>query len=149
MPIGPRVISAADWTKKQQTRATAAAEDWLQGVLNPTADPIQAAIKADGKRRNALAEAEKEGRWLKAMNKVNPEVMMEVIKNVGSEGYVKGLAARAPKVAAAVERLQPLVAELAKSIDAMPQDTDAQREARMLAALRGMKGIGKKLVGIA
>lgn len=146
--LGSRVLSAADWSKKQQTRAIAAAEDWMNGVLHPTVIPSEAAIKANAKRIDKLAQAEKEGKWLKAMQKVNPDEMYEIIKAVGSAGYKSGIEARKVKIDRVVNELQPLVASVAATIDAMPQATDADREKRLIAGRRLMIEVGKKLRGI-
>jgi len=145
--LGSRVISPEDWAKKQQTRAVAAADDWLNGVLHPTVLPNEAAIKANDKRKDKLAEAEKSEKWLKAMKKVNPDEMYEIIKAVGAGGYKSGIEARKVKIDRVVKELQPLVMAAAATIDAMPQATDADREKRLIAARRLMIEIGKKRLG--
>lgn len=146
--LGPRVISPADWSKKQVERATAAASEWLERVQKPRKNPIEAAIAADGKRKNKLAEAERLGKWKAAMSKVDDAVMYEVIRKRGSGAFSSGVSDRAVKITKRVSELQPMVAALAASLDAMPQETDAEREAKMLAAKRGMQEIGKKRLGV-
>jgi flagellar biosynthesis/type III secretory pathway protein FliH len=146
--LGSRVISPEAWAAKQQSRAVAAADDWLQGVLHPTSIPSEAAIKANAKRIDKLAQSEKEGKWLKAMQKVNPDEMYEIIKAVGSAGYKSGIEARKVKIERVVKEMQPLVASVAATIDAMPQATDADREKRLIAGRRLMIEVGKKLRGI-
>jgi len=146
--LGSRVISPEAWAAKQQSRAVAAADDWLQGVLHPTSIPSEAAIKANAKRIDKLAQSEKEGKWLKAMQKVNPDEMYEIIKAVGSAGYKTGIEARKVKIERVIKEMQPLVASVAATIDAMPQATDADREKRLIAGRRLMIEVGKKLRGI-
>lgn len=145
---GSRVKSAEDWATKQIERSTAAGADWLRGVLSPKKHPIEAAIAADGKRKQKLAEAERAGSWLAAMRRVDVDEMYKTIEAIGQSAYEGGIAAREGKIRNKIGKLQPLVEALAKTIDAMPQDTDAQREARMIAAKRGMQDIGKRLKGI-
>lgn len=145
--LGSRVISPEDWAKKQQTRAIAAADDWLNGVLHPTSIPSEAAIKANAKRKDKLATAEKEERWLKAMKKVNPDEMYEIIKAVGSAGYKTGIETRKVKIDRVVKEMQPLVASVAATIDAMPDATDADREKRLIAGRRLMIEVGNKMRG--
>jgi uncharacterized protein YifE (UPF0438 family) len=145
---GARVKSAQDWADKMIRRAGEAADDWEKGVLSPRKHPIEAAIAANGKRKQRLMEAEREERWLKAMQRVDVDAMYHTIELVGKQAYSAGLAAREEKIRGKIGKLQPLVEALAKTIDAMPQDTDQQREARMLAARRGMIEIGKRLKGI-
>lgn len=145
---GERVISAEDWASKQVSRAQAASGDWLKGVLSPRKNPVQAAIAANGKRKQRLAQAEQEERWLHSMERVDVDAMYHTIETIGQQAYEQGIAARQPKVAGKVARLRPLVAALAATLDKMPQDTDQQREAKMIAAKRGMQEIGRKLRGI-
>lgn len=146
---GSRVKSAADWADKMVTNASAAGPAWLKGVLSPKKHPIEAAIAADGKRKARLAEAERDGSWLAAMKRVDVDEMYRTIEEIGESAYVAGIQARKGKIVNKIGKLQPLVEGLAKVIDAMPQDTDQQREARMLAARRGMIKIGKVMKGIA
>ena len=146
--VGARVKSAEEWSDKMVTNAQAAGPAWLRGVLNPRKNPIEAAIAANGKRKQRLADAERDERWLHAMQRVDVDEMYHTIEAIGETAYVQGIGARKGKIRNKIARLQPLVEALAKTIDNMPQDTDQQREARMLAARRGMIEIGKKLKGI-
>jgi len=145
---GPRVKSAEAWAKKMVTNAVAAGPAWRAGVLSPRKNPIEAAIAANGKRKERLAEAEREERWLHSMQRVDVDEMYRTIEEIGEAAYTQGIAARKGKIVNKISKLQPLVEALAKTIDAMPQDTSQQREARMIAAKRGMEEIGKKLRGI-
>lgn len=146
--VGSRVPDADAWADKMVDRAVSASGDWLTGVLSPRKHPIEAAIAADGKRKQRLEEAEREGRWKAAMQRVNVDEMYSTIEAVGQSAYTAGLEARRGKVKSKIAKLQPLVKTLAETIDKMPQDTDTQREQKMLAAKRGMQAIGKKLRGI-
>lgn len=149
-PVSPgnRVVDADAWADKMVDRAISASGEWLKGVLSPRKHPIEAAIAADGKRKQRLEEAEREGRWKAAMERVDVDAMYDTIEKVGQSAYSAGLEARRAKVKGKIAKLQPLVLSLAKTIDSMPQDTDQQREARMLAARRGMIKIGKQIKGI-
>jgi len=146
--VGARVKSADEWSDKMVTNAQAAGPAWLRGVLNPRKNPIEAAIAANGKRKQRLAEAERDERWLHSMQRVDVDEMYHTIEEIGESAYTAGIGARKGKIHNKIAKLQPLVEALAKTIDNMPQDTDQQREARMLAARRGMIEIGKKLKGI-
>jgi len=142
--LGPAVIAPEDWAAKQIARASAAADDWLKGVKRPRKNPVEAAIKANDKRKDRLAEAEKADKWRKKMGKVNLDEMYDTIEKVGAGGYRAGVEARTGKITRVAKELQPMVAALRGSIDAMSDATDADREKRLLAARRGMIEIGKK-----
>lgn len=146
--VGGRVKSAQDWADKQIERSRNAGPAWLRGVLSPRRHPIEAAIAADGKRKQKLAESEREGRWLASMRRVDVDEMYATVEANGEAAYVAGITSREGKIRHKIDRLQPLVEALAKTLDAMPQDTDAQREAKMIAAKRGMQDIGRRLRGI-
>lgn len=146
--VGGRVKSAKDWADKQIERSRNAGAAWLAGTLSPRRHPIEAAIAANGKRKQKLAESEREERWLASMRRVDVDEMYATIEANGEAAYVAGITSREGKIRHKVDRLQPLVEALAKTLDAMSQDTDAQREAKMIAAKRGMQEIGRKLRGI-
>lgn len=147
--LGPPVIDPEEWAEKQTRNAAAAAGDWLKNVKRPRRDPIKAAIAAAPKRKEKLLKSLEEGKWEKAMAKVDEDQMFAVIDAVGAEGYRRGVTARKGKVLARAKELQPMVIALKNEIAAMPDVTDADREARLLAARRGMILIGKKRRGIA
>jgi len=146
--VGSRVLNVTDWVDRQQRKASAAGDDWASRALTPRKDPIDAARKADKKRKSRLEEAEKKGKWLAKMGKLSFDDYASGVQAVGASGYTDGVTRKKAKVTKAVTALQPLVEGLAKSIDAMPQDTDTQREDRMKAARRGMISIGDKLAGV-
>lgn len=146
--LGPPVIDPDEWAAKQVRNAANAASDWLKNVKRPRRDPIKAAIAAGPKRAEKVRESLEQKKWEKAMAKVDEDIMMEVIDAVGAEGFRRGVESRKAKVAARAKELQPMVSALKKEIEAMPDVTDADREARLLAARRGMIAIGKKRRGI-
>jgi len=141
--LGDRVASPDKWATKQVDRAKAGATDWLENSKRPKKVPSKAALDAKDKYYDRLNTAIAEKRWEGAMSKVNEDVRLQVIDNVGTSGFTHGIDAHKPKVDLAVKDLQPRVLALAKTIDAMPQKSDSDREARMIAAKRGMQAIGK------
>jgi len=146
--LGPRVISAEEWAEKQTKRASDAAAEWEARVQKPRRDPIKAAIAAAEKRANKLRESLDQKKWEKAMAKVDEDLMYEIIRKRGASAFRAGIEDKKAKVESRVKELQPMVAALATSIDAMPDATDADREKRLLAARRGMIEIGKKRRGL-
>jgi len=145
---GEAVISAEEWAEKQVKRASAAAGDWERNVQRPRRDPIKGAIAAAAKRRQKVMESLDTAKWEKAMGKVDETTMYEVIRKRGASAFRAGVEDRAAKVRARVAELQPLVTAVKKQIEAMPDVTDADREARLLAARRLMIEVGKKRRGI-
>jgi hypothetical protein len=145
---GQAVISAAKWSEKMIARANAAGQDWLDGVLNPSRDPVAAAIKAAPKYIARMQESLAQKKWEKSMAKVDSSIIAAVAQKVGTAGYTNGINARADKIANVIADLQPRVAALKASVLNMPDVSDADRENRMLAAKRGMQLIGKARRGL-
>jgi len=146
--LGPLVISPEEWTDKQVERASRAAGEWEKNVQRPRRDPIKAAIAAGPKRAEKLRESLDQKKWEKAMAGVDEDLMYSVIRKRGASAFRAGIEDRKEKVLARAKELQPMVATLKATIDAMPDVTDADREKRLLAARRGMIEIGKKRRGI-
>ena len=146
--LGPLVISPEEWAAKQVERASRAASEWEKNVQRPRRDPIKAAIAAGPKRAEKLRESLDNKKWEKAMASVDEDLMYSVIRKRGAAAFRSGIEDRKEKVLARAKELQPLVATLKATIDAMPDVTDADREKRLLAARRGMIEIGKKRRGI-
>ena len=143
--LGPRVVAPTDWAKDQVEAAKSKATKWLEKSRRPKKVPSHAALAAAPKYYNRLEESIAEKRWDGAMAKVDEDLRLQVIEAVGSAGFSRGIEAHKPKVEAKVKLLQPLVLALAQALDAMPVATDSDREAKMLAARRGMIQIGKTL----
>ena len=146
--LGPLVISPEEWAAKQVERASRAASEWEKNVQRPRRDPIKAAIAAGPKRAEKLRESLDQKKWEKAMASVDEDLMYSVIRKRGAAAFRSGIEDRKEKVVARAKELQPMVATLKATIDAMPDVTDADREKRLLAARRGMIEIGKKRRGI-
>jgi len=146
--LGPIVISPEEWADKQVRRAAAAASDWEKNVQRPRRDPIKAAIAAGPKRKQKVLESLEQEKWEKAMAKVNEDDMFAVIRKRGASAFRSGVEDRSGKVATRTKELQPMVAALKQEIDGMKDVTDADREARLLAARKGMIAIGKKRRGL-
>jgi len=146
--LGPPVIDPTEWADKQVRNASNAASDWLKNVKRPRREPKKAALAAAPKREQKVRESLEQHKWEKAMEKVDEDLMYQTIDAIGTEGYRKGVEARKAKVRARAAELQPMVTALKKEIEAMPDVTDSDRSARLLAARAGMIAIGKKRRGI-
>jgi hypothetical protein len=148
-PVTKKVIPPEKWKERLIKRATAAADDWLEGVKNPSRDPVKAAIEADAKWKDRLTQSMKEDRRKKALEKVSHADIVAVVEKLGTRAFTDGIAAREAKIKKRIGELQPLVQAVSDAIQAMPDATDADREKRLLMARRLMIEVGKKRRGIA
>jgi len=146
-PVTKKVKSADRWKKQQIDNAKAAADDWLDGVKNPSRNPIEAALAAKKKFEDRLAQALKEDRWAKGLQKSSQAEIIDIATKVGTGAYSTGVEAREGKIARVVNELQPLVQAVSDTIQNMPDGTDAEREKRLTSARKLMIELGKKRRG--
>ena len=141
--LGPRVIEPDKITRKLVDRASGAAADWFDRVQHPKKHPIKEGIAAEGKYTDKMKTVIAEHRRAKALEKVTDEDYLSGIAEAGANAFSSGIERKRGKVLRRFSVLQPLYELLAKAIDTMPVDTEAQREAKMRAARRGMILVGK------
>jgi hypothetical protein len=145
--LAPRVAPAAEQVDKLISNATNAGQRWVDNTTRPRKDPIARAKASVTKYKNAMQESLSQDRYAKGLASIDESAMQQTIQAIGATGFVNGITARKTKITNKFAKLQPMQVALANQLDAMPTDTDAQREAKMLAAKRGMQAIGKQLKG--
>jgi len=141
------VAPASELATKMIQRANAAGEDWVKGMQTPSRDPKAAALAAKGKWKSAVEQAIKDNAFEKGVAGINLDEMIATAIAVGASGFTAGINAREAKIRRRYEQLQPHLVAVKRAIEAMPQDTEAQREDRLRAARRLMIEVGKKLRG--
>jgi len=146
-PVTKKVKSADRWATQQIANAQAAASDWLDGVKNPSRNPIEAALAAKDKFMDRLTQALKDGKWEKGLQKTSAAEIVDVATKVGTGAYSTGVAARENKIKRVVNELQPLTQAVSDTIQNMPDKSDADREKRLLSARKLMIEVGKKRRG--
>ena len=147
-PVTKKVKDASRWAEQQIKNAKDAADDWLDGVKNPSRNPVEAALAANDKRVDRLNESIKNKKWEKNLGKVAASDIVDVAIKLGSSVYSNGVAARDAKIKKRVGELQPLVQEVSNTIQNMSDKTDAEREKRLLTARKLMLEVGKKRAGV-
>jgi len=143
-PVTKKVKGADRWAKQQVDNAVAAADDWLDGVKNPSRNPIEAALAAKKKFEDRLTTAIKEDRWAKGLAKSSAAEIIDIATKVGTGHYSTGVSARDAKIKRVVNELQPLAQSVSDTIQAMADGTDAEREKRLTSARKLMIEVGKK-----
>lgn len=146
-PVTKKVKSPDRWAKQQIDNAKAAGDDWLDGMKNPSRDPIAAAIAAVEKWKDRLLAAIKAGKWEKNLAKSSHAEIVKIVETLGSGVYTGAFDARADKIKRVVNELQPLVQAASDTIQAMSDKTDADREKRLLTARKLMIAVGEKRAG--
>lgn len=134
---------------KYARNVAGAAQSYVDGVQNPKRSFKQAAIAAAGKHTQRTQQALQEGRFARAMANVDEAEAIRTAVSDGGAAYTAGAGKRQAKVERAYGRLAPLLGSVSQTIAAMPQNTDAEREQRLLAARRLMIEAGKRYKGAA
>lgn len=137
----------AKTAEKLVRRAQAAAGDYVYGMQNPKRNPVEAAIRAKGKYANRVQEAIANNSYEKGVRKQDYPEAVAIATGDGGSAYTSGVSKREAKIKRVHADLMPRLGALSQAIQNMPQDTDAQREQRLLAARKGAIKIGKDRKG--
>lgn len=131
--------SATDVARKWAARAGAAGPDYQAGVQNTDKDPTQLAIANQGRLVANFNARVQDGTWAARLRAVGKAGWIQAVLDKGVTNYQNGVQAAESKVADAFGPLLAFEANLQRTIQSMPSTTDADREARMLAWVRGMR----------
>jgi len=128
-------------------RATAAGSDYCDGMRNPKRSPVEAALRSEGKWEDRLRAAMANKSYGKGVRRQDYSDAVAVATSDGGSAYSSGVSKRAAKIQRVHADLMPRLGALSQAIQNMPQDTEGQREARLLAARRGAIAIGRARKG--
>lgn len=141
--LGPRIPTAADMTTRMVANSQAAGEHWLQKTLQPRKEPLKEAAKANGKFKASMQKAISEDRFAKGIAAADEGAMYETIRAGGSAAFTAGIGKRQGKIAKAFDTLRPKMLAHVTALDAMPTDTEQQRDAKVLANVQGLRKLRK------
>jgi len=133
------VKSAGRWAKQQIDNAVASGADWLDGVNNPSRDPIATAIEKDHKWKTNTQKAIQEDRHKKALEGLTLADITGPANRLGQSVYTGGIVARTDKIKDAARVRQGVAQGISDKIQAMPDASDADRDQRVLANLKLMR----------
>jgi hypothetical protein len=135
---------AAMMTQRYLEGVGNAASRYVQGMQNPRRNPKEAALRAKGKWANRTQEAIQRDAYAQGIQRYDVAEAVAIATGDGGMAYTQGAQKRADKVGRAMSRLAPLMAGVSTTIQNMPQDSDAQREARLLQARKLMIQVGQQ-----
>lgn len=128
---------------KWKTRTSAAQQDYLDGVANTDKDPTQLAIQA-GQRYIANVQARfQDGTWANGLRRAGKAGWQKAVQDKGGTNFSNGVNAAEAKVAAAFAPLLAFESNLQNQVRSMANVTDTDRDNRMLAWAKGMRGYKK------
>jgi len=144
MVLGPRLPSADEWADLQIKGARDNAQKWLDRTTKPKKNFREEALRETSRARyrtsmeNVLAK----DLWAGGMALVNESETIATIQAGGAGVYTSGVERRKAKIRRRVAELRESRLALCATVDAMPVGTDSEREAKMIANMRGLKAIG-------
>lgn len=137
----------ARMTRRYISGVSATPDRYVEGMQNPRRNPVEAAIRAKGKWANRVQEAIQRDSYAGGVRAQDYTEAVRIATEDGGQAFVAGATKREAKVSRVYSRLAPLLAGVSQAIQAMPQDTDAQRSQRLLKARELMKNVGLQLKG--
>lgn len=140
-----RVISPEEWKNRQiNTLKAVGRTNYLEGIKAPKADPIARGIETEGKFADAMRKAIDNEARRKGLEKTDMAAWYKYASTIGADKLVDGVTKREDKVVKFVTTFHPLLVSHLAKIDALAEETDADRENRMLENLRGLKALKGK-----
>lgn len=136
MPLSPSEI-----VDKQIRRASQATDDYRRGVSNPERDPMEAALAKAGKYQIKMKESLDKKRWESGVASVPKGSVGQKAATIGADRFAAGIEASRDKITRFQTNFAPMRDSVRGKIRAMPDDTDAQRDARALANLQGLRAL--------
>lgn len=133
------IPDAQSYADKWSARTSAAAQDYAQGVAQTDKDPTALAIAAQARLVNNFNASVQSGRWANRLRATGKAGWQSAVASKGVANFQNGVSAARDKVAAAAGPLLAFEANLQRQVQGMPNVTDADREARALAWMRGMR----------
>ena len=133
------VKTAEKWVEKQLARVRVAGGDFKDGVLAVTENPAAKALAANAKRVAKIQESIAKKTWETKMSKVSLEDWKGKASTVGADRFISGVEANVDKIEKFVRGFQPKLSSLAASVNSMPETSEAERDNRVLAMVRGLR----------
>ncbi len=141
-----RLIDAGSWVEKQlRGISSVGRENYIAGVRHPKADPIAEGIKAQGRYETKMKDPAVLKRREDQLRKTNINEWVTIAETLGADTLVDGVVKRRPKVERKIAALRAALGTHLAKIDAMASDTDAQREAKVIANLKGLRELKGKI----
>lgn len=145
-PTVTRVMPAEAWVAKQIGNLQAVGEtNYRAGITMPKKDPIKAGIAAQPKYESAMRDPKVLARRKESLEKTNMDEWASMAERVGAPALVRGVTERQYKIERFVGSYVSKLAEHLRTIDALPDVTDADRERRMIENRKGLKALKGKM----
>jgi Zn-dependent M32 family carboxypeptidase len=129
---------------KWKRNASAAVDDYKTGVASVTTAPTHQAAAAVDKYARGVQDAVSSGRFVNNLMAVSLSDWQTAATQKGSRNYANGIANLSPKAQKAMADQQVAAAQISAEIQSMPNDSEADANARMLRNVELMRQLKKK-----
>jgi len=137
-----RLLAPKDWRERQIGTLKAVGEkNYAIGISFPKKDPIAAGIAAEDRYADEMKKVIDEKRRAKALEATDIAEWFKYSSEIGKPRIVEGVVKRENEVVKFVDAWQPILMDHVKKMDVLPVVTDAEREAKMIENLRGLKAL--------
>jgi hypothetical protein len=143
--LSPRVPDVETWVGDMVTGVKNSGAKWKRNTLAPTKSPLVEAKKAGPKFEASMRQALDEKRFEAGIDAVDEAAMYDTIRATPDSTYVEGVTRRTSKIKSRVTRMRPLLLTLLNEEDQLANATEADRDNKVLAHIRGMRALGKAL----
>jgi len=145
---GELKVTAEEWDADWAAGVEAMADRWKRRTVGTRKDVIKLGAAAEPKYKNKVQEAIRLESRRKALERTDTEAWRDMIEATDATEYATGATKRRAKFRRKIDLQYDLRVYAKTRMDAMPEETDPQRERKMLAARRTNIIIGKFIKGI-
>lgn len=131
--------TAAEVFAKWQKNTSSAADDYVDGVQKTDKDIVQLAINAIPRMRTNVIDAIDSGRVANGLRKIGTDGIKLAVATKGKVAFTNGVAGAQTKFEGSFTPLLQYIDGVKRKIAAMPNITDADRDARMLENVKQMR----------
>jgi len=131
-------LSPAEIVDKQITRASAAVEDVVKGIKRMKKTPGELAIKKKDKMKANFLKSLDDGSFDAGCLSYSLAEFQDIAEKKVRERYATGIEASRDKTLASREQLSAHQEIIERKLETMPDNTEQEREARMLFNKREM-----------
>ena len=140
MPAVKRLKEPADYVKKWERNVKNVGKtNYLEGIEKPKRNPIARAIECFPKHKHKLTEALEEERQKKVLQTVTMDDWYKYAKDIGAPEYTASTIGRKAKAERFWKGWQPILLGIVEDLDAMPVETDTDRENKMIENKRKLQ----------
>lgn len=128
---------------KWKANAGRASQDYVKGVQAVTTSPTAKAAAAKEKYLQGVMNAAQSGKYEQSLNAVTLQEWKDAAVNKGAKNYQTGVTNISPRAAKAMADVQQYAEQVKQTIASMPNNTEADADARMLEAVKLMRAYRK------